>query len=116
MFKLIRDNIPELMAKEGQTLNYAAAQNEELYIGLLKGKLIEEVNEYLASGDSLEELVDIKTVLDCLIGDRVEEFRHVYDEKLKEHGGFEKRYIGFFPDPPAEGIGNVNAQTPNRDN
>lgn len=116
MFKLIRDNIPELMAKEGQTLNYAVAQNDEFYVGLLRGKLIEEVNEYLASGNSIEELVDIKTVLDCLIGDREEEFQRVYDEKLKEHGGFEKRYIGFFPDPPAEGTRNVNAQTPARDN
>lgn len=116
MFKLIRDNIPELMVKEGQTLNYAVAQNEELYIGLLRGKLIEEVNEYLAVGDSIEELVDIKTVLDYLIGDRVEEFQRVYDEKLKEHGGFEKRYIGFFSDPPAENTRNVNAQTPTIDN
>jgi predicted house-cleaning noncanonical NTP pyrophosphatase (MazG superfamily) len=116
MFKLIRDNIPELMAKDSQTLNYAVAQNDDFYVGLLRGKLIEEVNEYLASGNSIEELVDIKTVLDCLIGDRVEEFQRVYDEKLKEHGGFEKRYIGFFQDPPAEGARNVNAQTQDRDN
>lgn len=116
MFKLIRDNIPELVAKEGQMLNYAVAQNNEFYIGLLRGKLIEEVNEYLASGDSIEELVDIKTVLDCLIGDRADEFQHIYDEKLKEHGGFEKRYIGFFPDPPVESSGNVNTQIPTSDN
>ena len=116
MFKLIRDNIPELMRVEGQPLNFAVAQNDEFYVGLLKGKLIEEVNEYLSSGDSIEELVDIKTVLDCLIGDRAADFQRVYDEKLKEHGGFEKRYIGFFPDPPAEGVRNVNAQTPAKDN
>lgn len=116
MFKLIRDNIPELMAKEGQALNYAVAQNDEFYVGLLRGKLIEEVNEYLSSGDSIEELVDIKTVLDCLIGDRVEEFQRIYDEKLKEHGGFEKRYIGFFSDPSASAPRNVNAQTPTNDN
>ena len=58
MFKLIRDNIPELMRVEGQLLNFAVAQNDEFYVGLLKGKLVEEVNEYLASGDSIEELVD----------------------------------------------------------
>ena len=94
MFKLIRDNVPELMRVEGQTLNFAVAQNDEFYIGLLKGKLIEEVNEYLNSEDSIEELVDIKTVLDCLIGGRAEDFQRVYDDKLREHGGFEKRYIG----------------------
>lgn len=116
MFKLIRDNIPELMTKDGQTLNYAVAQNDEFYKGLLRGKLIEEVNEYLSSGDNLEELVDIKTVLDCLIGDRVDEFQRIHNEKLKEHGGFEKRYIGFFADRPAEGARNVNAQTPAEDN
>lgn len=111
MFKLIRDNIPELVKAEGKQLNTAAVQNDEFFVALLKGKLIEEVNEYLSSEDSIEELVDIKTVLDYLIGNRQEEFNLVYDGKLKEHGGFEKRYIGFFPDPSPEAVMNANTQT-----
>ena len=99
MFKLIRDNIPELVQAEGKQLHFAAAQDEEFFMNLLRGKLIEEVNEYLSSNNNLEELADIQTVLNYLIGDRQEDFKLLYDEKLKQHGGLEKRYIGFFPDP-----------------
>ena len=116
MFKLIRDNIPEMMREEGKPLDFAAAQNDEFFKNLLRGKLIEEVQEYLNSGDSLEELVDIKTVLDSLIGDRKDHFDQMYAEKLEQHGGFEKRYIGFFPDPPRREPVNVNAQTPVENN
>ena len=109
MFKLIRDNIPELITKEGGHLNFAAAQDDDFFKSLLKAKLIEEVNEYFASGDSLEELVDIKTVLDYLIGDRLPEFKEMFEQKFKEHGGFEKRYIGFFADVSTnDNSGNVN--------
>jgi predicted house-cleaning noncanonical NTP pyrophosphatase (MazG superfamily) len=116
MFKLIRDNIPAILTNEGGHLNYAAAQGEDFFKSLLKGKLIEEVNEYLASGDSLEELVDIKTVLDYLIGERFPEFNQLFEQKFKEHGGFENRFIGFFPDLPAENTRNVNTQTPAKNN
>jgi predicted house-cleaning noncanonical NTP pyrophosphatase (MazG superfamily) len=111
MFKLIRDNIPALVEAEGNQLNVAAVQNDEFFLALLKNKLIEEVNEYLSSENSIEELVDIKTVLDYLIGNRQEEFNLVYDGKLKEHGGFEKRYIGFFADPSPEAAMNADTQT-----
>lgn len=111
MFKLIRDNIPALVEAEGNQLNVAAVQNDEFFLALLKNKLIEEVNEYLSSENSIEELVDIKTVLDYLIGNRQEEFNLVYDGKLKEHGGFEKRYIGFFADPSPEAAMNANTPT-----
>jgi predicted house-cleaning noncanonical NTP pyrophosphatase (MazG superfamily) len=107
MFKLIRDNIPEVMAEKGMQFNYASAQNDEFFKALLRGKLVEEVNEYLASRDNLEELVDIQTVIDYLIADRQEEFKQIYEQKLKLRGGFDKKYIGFFPDTPTEG----NTQT-----
>jgi predicted house-cleaning noncanonical NTP pyrophosphatase (MazG superfamily) len=109
MFKLIRDNIPEAMAEKGMQLNYASAQNDEFFKALLRGKLVEEVNEYLASKDNLEELVDIKTVIDYLIADRQEEFKQIYEQKLKLRGGFDKKYIGFFPDALTEG--NTQAET-----
>lgn len=108
MFKLIRDNIPELMSSSGQQLNYAAAQDSDFIKTLLRGKLVEEVNEYLSSDDSLEELVDIKTVLDYLIADRLPEFKELYEKKFKEHGGYEKKYIGFFADPVEMGQAPTN--------
>jgi predicted house-cleaning noncanonical NTP pyrophosphatase (MazG superfamily) len=115
MFKLIRDNIPELMREEGQPLDFAVAQNDEFFKNLLRGKLIEEVQEYLNSGDNIEELADIQTVLNSLISDRKAQFDQVYAEKLEQHGGFEKRYIGFFPDPRREPT-KANVQTQVEDN
>lgn len=100
MFKLIRDKIPELAKKEKQVINYATAENNELYVALLRNKFAEEASEFLNTGD-VTELADILTVLKALVkaaGISEEDFDKVYQEKLKTNGGFEKRYIGFFPD------------------
>lgn len=105
MFKLVRDNIPEIMAADGVHLNYAAAQDDDFFNTLLRAKLVDEVNAYLTADEEIafETLVDIKTVLDYLIGDQTEEFQQLYDQKLKEHGGYEKKFIGFFaPSAPVE--------------
>lgn len=101
MFKLIRDKIPELVKKEGQVLNYATAENDELYVILLKNKLIEEVQEFINSGDILE-LVDVETVLQTLLKVAKvpeEKFKAAYAAKLETNGAFDKKLIGFFPDP-----------------
>lgn len=100
MFKLIRDKLPELAKKEKQVLNYATAENDELYVALLRNKFAEEASEFLNTGD-VTELADVLTVLKALVkaaGISEEDFDKVYQEKLKTNGGFEKRYIGFFPD------------------
>lgn len=101
MFKLIRDKIPNKIRDAGGVCNFATTENIELYIDLLKSKLIEEVSEFLESGDIME-LVDTLTVIKTYIkaiGYSEEDFDKLYKEKLKTNGGFEKRYIGFFPDP-----------------
>lgn len=103
MFKLIRDNIPTIVTKDGGKINYAAVQDDDFFKGLLRGKLVEELNEYFSSADSLEELVDVITVINYIIGDRKSEFDEMYAQKLKEVGGFDKRYIAFFQDEPTEG-------------
>ena len=106
MFKLIRDKIPELAKKDGQVINYASVQNDELFIGLLRNKLVEEVQEFLNTGE-VTELVDVETVIKALIkvsGLSDEDFTKLYNEKLKTNGDFDKRYVGFFPDPtPSQG-------------
>ena len=104
MFKLIRDKVPELAKKDGQVVNYATAENEELYIILLKNKLIEETQEFLNSGN-VQELVDVKAVISAILKAAhvtEEDFDKIYQEKLKTHGGFDKHYIGFFPDEVPE--------------
>jgi predicted house-cleaning noncanonical NTP pyrophosphatase (MazG superfamily) len=68
---------------------------------LLQDKLIEEVNEYLATGDVLE-LVDIITVIKYIADVAKVDLKELYEEKLKTKGGFEKRFIAFFPDPQPE--------------
>ena len=100
MFKLIRDKIPELAKKEKQVINYATAENDELYVALLRNKFAEEASEFLNTGD-VSELADVLTVLKAIVkaaGVSEEDFDKVYQEKLKRNGCFEKRYIGFFQD------------------
>lgn len=101
MFKLIRDNIPQIIKESGNVCNYATAENDELYKALLAEKLIEEVQEWLRDRNT-EELVDITTVIRAMLaadGISEEEFAQLYKAKIKKNGGFEKKYIGFFPDP-----------------
>lgn len=103
MYKLIRDNIPKLMQEAGLICNYAVAQNKELVLELLKEKLLEEVNEFLYAGTittgNVEELADILTVVNAIAEVCDWNLSEAYDKKLKTHGGFTKKFVGFFPDP-----------------
>ena len=107
MFKLIRDKIPEIAKKENRVINYATAENDELYIALLRNKFAEEASEFLDTGD-ISELADVLTVLKAIVkaaGISEEDFDKAYQEKLKTNGGFEKRYIGFFQgEQPAKAV------------
>lgn len=62
--KLVRDNIPEICLKNGQMPN-TFILDDEAYGRELRKKLLEEVNEYLDSGET-EELADIAEVIDAL--------------------------------------------------
>ena len=62
--KLVRDNIPDICRKNGQ-IPKISILDEESYGRELKKKLVEEVNEFLESGDT-EELADIAEVIDAL--------------------------------------------------
>ncbi|MBP3294895.1 MAG: nucleoside triphosphate pyrophosphohydrolase, partial [Clostridia bacterium] len=59
--KLIRDRIPEIIAKNGQTARVRVLTDEE-YLAKLDEKLGEELAEYLADGN-IEELADLLEVL-----------------------------------------------------
>jgi predicted house-cleaning noncanonical NTP pyrophosphatase (MazG superfamily) len=101
MYKLIRDLIPELIQQTEGICNYAEVKNDEFYYALLQDKLIEEVNEYLATGE-ITELVDVITVIKYIADVAKVDLKELYEEKLKTNGGFEKRLIAFFPDPQPE--------------
>jgi predicted house-cleaning noncanonical NTP pyrophosphatase (MazG superfamily) len=98
MYKLIRDLIPNIIQQTEGVCNYAEVKNDEFYYALLQDKLIEEVNEYLATGDVLE-LVDIITVIKYIADVAKVDLKELYEEKLKTNGGFDKRLVGFFQIP-----------------
>ena len=90
--KLVRDKIDEIMIEKGVKPVTRILSNEE-YLKELDKKLLEEVNEYLESGE-VEELADIKEVFLAILdakkisNDTLEEIRL---NKVKKRGAFKKR-------------------------
>ena len=64
--KLVRDNIPEIMIKNGAK-PVTRILSEEEYLSELNKKLLEEVNEYLESEDVMEIADILKVSLTELI-------------------------------------------------
>ena len=92
--KLVRDNIPEIMAEKGERANTRVLTESE-YLKALDDKLLEEVQE-LRHGDEdrKEEMADIYEVLDAMTkvhGFSKEEIIRIQEEKRGRRGGFEKR-------------------------
>jgi len=92
--KLVRDKIPEIIkASGGRARTHIASPAE--YRLRLKDKLLEEVNEFLGSGD-VEEIADIEEVLDAILEDlnySKTEMEAIKVKKAKERGRFQKRII-----------------------
>lgn len=90
--KLVRDKIPEIIEAGGQDCEYRILSEEDV-IYALETKLDEELTEY-RQDHSLEELVDIVTVLHALIEARGYSFKEFVDTFVKKYnarGGFDKR-------------------------
>ena len=63
--KLVRDKIPEIIAKQGKRVSFRGVKGDELKAAL-KDKLIEEVNELVNAStlsQIIEEVADIEEVL-----------------------------------------------------
>ncbi|MCP2338087.1 nucleoside triphosphate pyrophosphohydrolase [Actinomadura rupiterrae] len=92
--KLVRDRIPEIIRGSGRVPDVRTASVDE-YAALLRAKLREEVDEYLADGDPAE-LADVLEVLHALAGwhgmspDELEDARAA---KASERGGFGGRVV-----------------------
>lgn len=90
--KLVRDNIEEIMISKGAK-PITRILSEEEYLTELNKKLLEEINEYLESGQ-VEELADIKEVFLAILeakqisNENLEEIRL---NKVKKRGAFKKR-------------------------
>lgn len=92
--KLVRDNIPDIIVKNGRVPIMHIAEIEEFEQALLK-KLREEVDEYIENPTE-EEMADILEVLYSIYqvkGYEPEELEKKRKEKLKIRGGFIKRII-----------------------
>jgi predicted house-cleaning noncanonical NTP pyrophosphatase (MazG superfamily) len=92
--KLVRDKIPQIIRDMGTEPVTRVADAEE-YRGLLRAKLVEEVEEFLVSEDP-SELADVLEVLLALAGDLGVDRDHL--EKLRiakafERGGFADRIV-----------------------
>ena len=90
--KLVRDKIPEIIRKNGETATVRILSDEE-YKRELDIKLQEEVKEYLTE-DNIEELADIEEVLRALVvlkGVTYEDFDRMRETKCKKRGSFKDK-------------------------
>jgi predicted house-cleaning noncanonical NTP pyrophosphatase (MazG superfamily) len=96
--KLVRDRIPQLIRAEGGVPRVRVAGTAE-YRALLRAKLTEEVEEFLAAG-VVEELADVLEVVLALadeLGFGGEELERVRAAKKAERGGFAGRVVWSAP-------------------
>ena len=90
--KLVRDRIPEIICRNGETPTVRILGDKE-YESELNKKLQEEVNEYLVDGN-IEELADIEEVLRALVtlkGISYEDFDKIREKKREQRGAFKDR-------------------------
>ncbi len=90
--KLVRDNIPDIIIKNGETPTIKFL-NDTDYVNLLELKLLEEVNEYLED-KNIEELADIYEVYLAILKSKnieIEEVINVATRKREKNGGFDKK-------------------------
>jgi 8-oxo-dGTP diphosphatase len=90
--KLVRDNIIKIIKDSGKDCTYDVLSNNE-YAKELNKKLLEEVNEFIETGD-IEELADIIEVINYILenkGIKTDEVEEIRKRKKGEKGGFESR-------------------------
>jgi predicted house-cleaning noncanonical NTP pyrophosphatase (MazG superfamily) len=92
--KLVRDKIPQLIEESGRKQT-SRVLNEGEYINALIDKIIEEIEEFRASGEE-EEIADVYEALDCLVKLKGYEPMHIdYIRLIKREarGSFKERIL-----------------------
>jgi len=90
--KLVRDNIPEIIKNNGETVHISIL-NDDAYIAELKKKLLEEANEFIES-EELMELADILEVVEASAkakGSSLDEIMRLKKIKAAKNGAFERK-------------------------
>ena len=93
--KLVRDNIPDIIEKNGEKAFTRVLNNEE-YKTELEKKLNEEYQEVLLSSgkDRIEELADMLEIIKCLAeleNASLEDVIEISKDKSLKRGSFKKR-------------------------
>lgn len=94
--KLVRDNIPDIIASNGEESITRILADDEYRTELYK-KLLEEANEVISSNNSdetLEELADVLEILSSIAelnNKTLDDVVEVAKQKRIKRGGFEKR-------------------------
>jgi predicted house-cleaning noncanonical NTP pyrophosphatase (MazG superfamily) len=93
--KLVRDRIPEIIEREGRVPEARMVSDPAEYRRLLRAKLLEEVDEFLAD-ESLSEMADVLEVLRALArahGWSEADVEAVRADAARERGGFASGYV-----------------------
>lgn len=96
--KLVRDFIPQIIEKSGQSCT-TRILTEEDYIAELNRKMHEELEEYETSetaDDALEELADLLELIHAATvfhGFSLSELEKIRQQKAEKRGGFEERIL-----------------------
>jgi len=100
--KLVRDGIPLRMQESGTEPEFRIARSREVS-ALLRRKIWEEVDELMRARKRekiVEESADVLETVEAycaLHGITMEEVMKAKRQKLKEKGGFEKKFVVKFP-------------------
>ena len=93
--KLVRDNIPNIIAKDGNKICVIERLSDADIMKYLYNKLLEEANEVIQD-KNIEELADVLEVVFAIAnkyGYTEEDVLEVMDKKRDERGGFEENII-----------------------
>ena len=91
--KLVRDKIPEIIKSNGAKSVNTKVLNDEEYLESLNTKLVEELNEYLSSGE-IEELADLEEVLRAILDAKntsYQDFEQIRQNKVNKRGAFKDK-------------------------
>ncbi|TSC77856.1 MAG: hypothetical protein G01um101429_927 [Parcubacteria group bacterium Gr01-1014_29] len=93
--KLIRDNMPDIMAAKGTPIRTRVLEDDAEFIAALENKLLEEVQELRnKEKPALVQIAYMEEILDALAkayGIPPEDIAAERKRKMEERGGFEKR-------------------------
>lgn len=97
--KLVRDKIPEIVAKQGKKATIRILSNDKEYLEYMLSKLIEEATELAKAENTdnqVEELADVMEVFESILKLQkltLADIAKVQDQKREKRGGFKERLL-----------------------